>query len=117
MVLGELGLSQVVRPLNVGARRLTVRAYYSAARRNCLIQQLLHHRSLVEPAGQTHAIALPVGPRPVGLKRQLQAVDTTEQFGIARQRVVAARHPDRIDVVDMAAPRGRPRTLEREFRQ
>ena len=75
MILRKLGLTQVMTLLFAGVRRLAMRAHDAASRRDPLIEKALHHRFLIDPIRQSHAVALPVGTSPFRFNRQTQSFD------------------------------------------
>src|SRR5690349_11726142 len=65
-VLGPLGLGKAVSAGRAGVGPLAVRAHDAPAGRNAVLQHGLHHRSLVRPWRQPHAVALPIAAGPCG---------------------------------------------------
>ena len=95
MILRELRLSQIMALFVARIRRLAMRAHDTTTRCDSLIEQTLHHRFLINPLRQPHAITLPIGTRPFWFKRQTQSFDISQQLSILtrRARDERARYP------------------------
>ena len=83
MILRKFGLTEIMPRLFAGVRRLAVRTHDATSRGDPLIKKALHDRFLIHPVRQSHAVALPVGACPFRLDRQTQALDVSQQLGIA----------------------------------
>src|SRR5260370_27991458 len=71
-----------------------MRAHDAAPRRDALVEQTLHQRLLLDPVGQAHAVALPVGARPGRLERQTETLNIAEEVGVA----LSERTPPRDEI-------------------
>src|SRR3954449_8698580 len=74
-ILSEFGLTEIMARLPNGVSGFAVRAHDPPSCRDSLIEQALHHGALVKVVRQTHAIALPIGPGPLGLLRYAQPLE------------------------------------------
>src|ERR1700721_2547072 len=66
VVLSQFRSPEIMKPLLACIGLLAMRAHDAAARRDPLVEKLLHDIPLIDAVGQAYAVALPVGPRPLG---------------------------------------------------
>ncbi len=66
-------------------------AHNSPARRDSMIEHVLHYRALVSVFGKAHAIALPVGTRPLRFRGRNESGNVSQQSPVASGHLPSVR--------------------------